>query len=86
VPPALIEHSKGTKQFLLEQNAIAESSKLNGKSGTADRKERKAAKQAVGIGEARGGGRHGHLHAPHAHARHGVVHREAGDIGVVLFA
>jgi len=36
---------------MLERGVIAETSKLNGKCGTADRKKRKAAKQAVGIGK-----------------------------------
>ena len=39
------------QQILLERGVIAETSKLNGKCGTADRKKRKAAKQAVGIGK-----------------------------------
>jgi hypothetical protein len=51
VPAALVGHSKGMQQILLERGVIAETSKLNGKCGTADRKKRKAAKQAVGIGK-----------------------------------
>ena len=49
MPAALVGHSKGIQQILLERGVIAETSKLNGKCGTADRKKRKAAKQAVGI-------------------------------------
>ena len=55
VPAALVGHSKGAQQILLERGVIAETSKLNVKCGTADRKKRKAAKQAVGIGK---GGEH----------------------------
>ena len=51
VPAALVGHSKGMQQILLERDVIAETSELNGKCGTADRKKRKAAKQAVGIGK-----------------------------------
>jgi hypothetical protein len=53
VPAAFVGHSKGTQKILLERGVIAETSKLNGKCGTADRKKRKAAKQAVGIGKGR---------------------------------
>jgi hypothetical protein len=39
------------QQILLEPGVIAETSKLNGKCDTADRKKREAAKKAVGIGK-----------------------------------
>ena len=42
VPAALVGHSKGAQQILLERGVIAETSKLNGKCGTADRKKREA--------------------------------------------
>jgi hypothetical protein len=48
VPAALVVHSKGTQHILLERGVIAETSKLNGKCGTADRKKRKA---GIGKGE-----------------------------------
>ena len=51
VPAALVGHSKGTQQILLERGVIAATSKNNGKCGTVDNKKRKAAKQAVGIGK-----------------------------------